>query len=138
MTWQPPGVVFPDAELVVTGLLRELLATRTEPYAADVYVGTKVPNPRRARMVTIRRDGGAPVDGLLEAVQVGINVWADTEQNVNDLARLVSALLWAAPDGKPVCRVDVISGAIAIADESGQPLRYQTFEITLRGEQLAL
>lgn len=137
MTWQPPRVVFPDTELTLTELLRELLSSRAEPYAADVYVGTTVPNPRRPRMITIRRDGGAPVEGLLEAVQVGVNIWADTEQNVNDLARLVSALLWAAPDGKPVCRVDVVSGPIAIADDSGQPLRYLTFEITLRGEPLA-
>jgi len=137
MTWQPPAVVFPDVELVLTGLLRDALATRGEPYAADVYVGTTTPNPRRPRMVTIRRDGGTSIEGLLEAAQVGVNVWADSEQNVNDLARLVRALLWAAPNGKPICRVDDVSGPIAIADDSGQPLRYLTFEITVRGEPLA-
>lgn len=138
MTWQPPRVVFPDTELVLTGLLRDALAARPEPYAADVYVGTKVPNPRRPRMVTIRRDGGLVVDGLLDEARVGINVWADTEQDANDLTRLVSALLWASSDGKPICRVEPISGSIAVADESGQPLRYLAFEIRLRGEPLAL
>ena len=138
MTWQPPAVRFPDTELVLTGLLRDALDARPEPYAADVYVGTKVPDPRRARMVTIRRDGGLVTEGLLEDAQVGVNVWASSEQEVNDLARLVHALLWAAPDGKPVCRVLTVSGPIAIADESGQPLRYLTFEVRLRGEPLAV
>lgn len=138
MTWQPARIVFPDVELTITGLLRNLLATRTEPYAADVYVGTTVPSPRRSRMVTVRHDGGTSVDGLLEAAQIGVNVWADTDQDVNDLARLIRALLWAAPNGKPVCRVVDVSGSIAVADDSGQPLRYLTFEVTLHGEPLAV
>lgn len=137
MTWQPALVRFPDTELVLCQLLRDALAARTEPYAAEVYVGNTVPNPRRERMVTVRRDGGPRVEGLLEAAQVGVNVWASTEQEVNDLARLVRALLWASPTGKPVCRVNDISGPVAIPDESGQPLRYLTFEITMRGEPLA-
>jgi len=143
MTWQPPQVVFPDTELVLCEQLRAALGTRTEPYATEVYVGNTTPNPRRPRMVTVRRDGGPRVEGLLEAAQVGVNVWADTEQNVNDLARLVRGLLWVLPAGlwaadQPICRVDDISGPVAIADDSGQPLRYLTFEITLRGEPLAV
>lgn len=137
MTWQPPAVVFPDVELTLTGLLRDALEDRAESYAADVYVGTTVPSPRRERMIIVRHDGGTAIEGLLTAAQVGINVWAETEQNVNDLARLMRALLWAAPNGKPICRVDVVSDSIAIADDSGQPLRYLTFEVTLRGSPLA-
>ena len=136
MTWQPPQIVFPDTELVLCALLRDALATRAEPYATEVYVGTTVPNPRRARMVTIRRDGGPRVDGVLEAAQVGVNVWAEDELAVNGLAQLVRALLWALPTGAPLCRVDDISGPVAIADDSDQPLRYLTFEITVRGEPL--
>ena len=136
MTWQPPQIVFPDTELVLCTLLREALATRAEPYATEVYVGTTVPNPRRSRMVTIRRDGGPRVDGVLEAAQVGVNVWAEDELAVNGLAQLVRALLWALPTGTPLCRVDDISGPVAIADDSDQPLRYLTFEITVRGEPL--
>ena len=138
MTWQPPRVVFPDVELVLCDRLRDALNTRPEAYAADVYEGTTVPNPRRPRMVTIRRDGGSNVEGLLEAAQVGVNVWAATERDVNDLARLTRALLWATPTGAPITRVDDVSGPIAIADESGQPLRYLTVEVALRGEPLSL
>lgn len=138
MTWQPPQVVFPDTELLLCGLLRQALAERPEPYAADVYVGNTTPNPRRSRMVTIRRDGGIVTEGLLDNAQVGVNVWGDTEQNVNDLARLVRALLWSIPDGKPICRVEDISGPVSIADDSGQPLRYLTFEVWCRGEPMAV
>lgn len=136
MSWQPPRIIFPDVEMAVCALLRGALGTRTEAYAQDVYIGTTVPNPRLPRMITIRHDGGSRLDGSLELAQLGINVWANVETDVNDLARLTRALLWAAPNGKPITRVDDISGPVAVPDESGQFLRYLTVEATLRGEPL--
>lgn len=137
MSWQPPRIIFPDVELLICGLLRDALAGRAEPYAAGVYVGTTVPNPRLPRMITVRHDGGARIDAALETAQLGINVYASTETDVNDLARLTRALLWAAPNGKPLTRVDDVSGPVAVPNESGQFLRYLTVEATLRGEPLS-
>lgn len=128
-----PVVVFPDVELWATGYLRSALASRPEPYAASVFVGTTVPSTRRDRMVTVRRDGGPRLDVAREAARLGVNVWGSTEQEASDLARLVRALLWAAPDGDPVCKVTELSGPSPIADESGQPRRYATFELIVRG-----
>lgn len=136
MSWQPPRVVFPDVELLICTLLRQALADRAEPYTTDVYVGTTVPNPRLPRMITVRHDGGARLDAALESAQLGINVYAVTETDVNDLARLTRALLWAAPDGKPLTRVNDVSGPVAVPNESGQFLRYLTLEAVLRGEPL--
>lgn len=136
MSWQPPRIVFPDVELLVCGLLRQALSSRAETYAADVYVGTTVPNPRPSRIITVRHDGGARLDAALETAQLGINVYAMTETDANDLARLTRALLWAAPNGKPLTRVDDVSGPVAVPNESGQFLRYLTVEATLRGEPL--
>lgn len=138
MSWQPPRIIFPDVERLICGLLREALTSRPEPYATDVYVGTTVPNPRLPRMLTVRHDGGSRIDAALETAQLGINVYAMTETDVNDLARLTRALLWAAPNGKPITRVDDVSGPVAVPNESGQFLRYLTVEATLRGEQLTL
>lgn len=132
-----PAVVFPDVELWATGWLRTALAARPEAYAANVFVGTAVPSTRRDRMVTIRRDGGPRLDATREAARLGVNVWGKTEQEASDLARLVRALLWAAPDGNPVCRVDELAGPSPVADESGQPRRFLTFELTVRGSDLA-
>lgn len=136
MSWQPPRVLFPDVERLICAVLRDALAGRSEPYAADVYVGTTVPNPRPTRMITVRHDGGARLDAALETAQLGINVYAMTETDVNDLTRLTRALLWAAPNGRPITRVDDISGPVAVPNESGQFLRYLTVEATLRGQPL--
>lgn len=127
-------VLFPDVELWATGWLRDALAGRTEPYAQDVYVGNSVPSPRRDRMVTFRRDGGPRLDQVRELARVGVNVWATSERDATDLARLVAALLWAAPDGAPVLRAQQVSGPSPIPDE--QPRRFMSFELTVRGTNL--
>ena len=136
-----PVVLFDDIELWATGALRAALAARAEPYTDDVYVGNDLPlnattrePERRPRMVTIRRDGG-PRDRMapLETPRIGVNVYAETDQDANDLARMVSALLWASPDGNPVTRVTQTLGPTTIDDQSKQPRRFMTFELRARG-----
>lgn len=133
MTLQPIGVIFPDVELWACTYLREALAARSETYPAVDYVGNRVPATRLPLMVVCRRDGGNS-DGLRDRARLSVRVWGETEQNTTDLARLVAALLWAAPDGAPVLKVVQQSGPTPVADESGQPLRYLVFEIHTRGE----
>lgn len=129
-----PLVAFPDVELWAAGYLRTALAARTEPYAAGVFVSNAVPSTRRDRMVIVRRDGGPRLDAVREVARLGVNVWGSTEQEVTDLTRLVRALLWAAPDGKPVCKAVENSGPSSIPD--AQPRRFMTFELTVRGSDL--
>lgn len=131
-----PVVVQPDVELWATQWLREALAGRPEAYASDVVVATAVPTTRRPRMVVVRHDGGLRLDLVRELARLSVNVWGGTEQEATDLARLVSALLWSAPTGDPVLRITQPSGAAAVPDPSGQPLRYLVFEVTTRGQQL--
>lgn len=131
-----PAVIFPDVELWATGYLRTALAGRTEAYATGVYLSNTVPSPRRDRMVIVRRDGGPRLDVTREAARLAVRVWAKTEQDATDLARLVAALLWAAPTGEPVVRVTQPTGSTPVADDSGQPLRFMSFEITVRGSNL--
>lgn len=130
-----PVVVQPDVELWATGYLRAALGDRGEAFASDVLVSNTVPVPRQPRMVVVRRDGGPRLDVVREAARLGVRVWAGSEQDATDLARLVAALLWAAPDGAPVVRVTQPGGISPVADESKQPLRYMTFEITTRGTE---
>ena len=131
MTW--PVVVFPDVEMWACGHLQEALAARSEPYAAGVYVGNTVPTPRSDRMVVVRRDGGPRLDRTRDLAHLTVRVWGSSEQEATDLARLVGALLWAAPDGEPVIRVEQPTGPTPVADDSRQPLRLQTFDLTVRG-----
>jgi len=128
-----PVVIFDDIELWATDTLRALLAARDETYADDVFVSNEVPNPRRDRMVIVRRDGGGRLDAAREAPRLGVRVWSTEKQEANDLARLVAALLWASPDGDPVAKVTITGGPYAVPDDSGQELRYITAELITKG-----
>jgi hypothetical protein len=132
-----PVVIFDDIELWATGVLRSALGARSEPYTDNVYVSNTVPDPRRDRMVIVRRDGGGRLDAIREAPRLGINVWATTEQDATDLGRMVAALLWASPDGDPVSKVTVTGGPYPVPDESTQFLRYITAELISHGRDAA-
>lgn len=133
--WVGTLVIFDDVEMLVTTYVRAALALRVEPYTTGVKVGVTVPNPRPTRLVTVRRDGGPRLDVVRESARIGVNVWAGTEQDASDLARLVRALLWAMPDGKPVTKVTELSGPSPVAEDSGAR-RYLTFELLVKGSEL--
>jgi hypothetical protein len=122
------AVIFPDVELWATGYLRGALAT-------SGYPGIFVSNRRESQTVAVwvRRDGG-PADVVTEDARLGVNVFAATEQAVNDLARTVSALMRAAPGNGPAKWVRQPMGPSPITDN--QPRRYMTFEVRVKGQAL--
>ena len=128
-------VVMPDVELWACGYLKTALAARPEAFA-NAYVGIKVPQLRQSRMVVVRRDGGPRLDTVREAARLSVNVWAPTDLECANLARLVRALLWQAADGDPVCRVSDLSGPSSVADESEVPRRFFSVELIVRGTSL--
>ena len=131
-----PVILFPNIELWATAALRAMLVARTESYTDGVYVSNKVPNPRRDRMVIVRRDGGPRLDMVREAPRLGIRVWDLNDQDATDLALMANALLCASPDGLPVCKVTQQSGPSWTTDESDLPILYSTFELIVKGQQL--
>lgn len=133
MTLQPVEVIFPDAELWATGVIRAALAARSEPYVTGVKVSNTVPPTMPARQITIRRDGGSKV-GVFDNPRFGVNIWAATDKDAADLARLVSALFRLTP-GDGVCVfMQQTAGPVTIPD--AKPRRYMTFVARLRGEAL--
>lgn len=138
-----PAVIFDDIELWAAGYLKAALDARPEDYTADVFVSNEIPKKadgtpeRRDRMVIIRRDGGPRVEQVFDLPRIGVDCWATTKQDAVDLARMVSALLWAAPGDSNVKTVQQTAGPIRIPDPSGQPRVYTTFEIKTKGTDLA-
>lgn len=133
-----PLVMFPDMEPWTTAYLRAALSARAEPYASGVFVSTSVPDPARARMVIIRRDGGRRLGPALESARISARVWAATEADTRLLAGLVRALLHNATEATgPVQRVIDQSGPSAVPDESGQPQRLLYVEFIVRGTALS-
>lgn len=132
MTLQPTATAPVDADLWWIVYLRGALADRAESYAQGVYFDRKVPNPRRDRMVIVRRDGGSVV-GLFDQPRVAFDIWAKSEQDATNLANLIVALAQVAPLADAGCTsVTPLSGPNAVADPSGQPRRLALIEATHR------
>jgi hypothetical protein len=127
-------VAYPIVEMVFPAALRSALALRSEPYASGVTVGKKVPPTMPARLVTFRRDGG-PASEWTDHPRLGINVWAATDADVDNLARLVVALLPTLV-GPQIDSVTVLSGPTDVTDVSGKPQRYITAEAATRAANI--
>lgn len=123
--------IFDDVELFLCGWMRAKLTARPEAYTTGVVVDHVVPTTRPTRLVTVRRDGGPKVNPLLEVARVGVNVYAATEQDVTDLARLTRAILSGAAGQGPVRRVTETSGPSPIPDVV--PRRYFVAELLIHG-----
>lgn len=128
MTLQPAAATPVDADLWWIVYLRGAFVGRVESYATNVYFDRRVPSTRRDRMVIARRDGGR-LEGLFDKPRIALDVWAKSEQDATDLARLVIALALKAPlAGAGVTYVSHLSGPNAVSDESGQPRRLSLIE----------
>lgn len=130
-----PAIVLPDVKAVVLDHIRSTLVTSDEPYASSVTVKGDLPNPRPARAVTVRDDGGNRLDDVRAVARLGINVWAESDADASDLANLVSAIVSGMAGVGPI-RYARASRPAEVEDSSRQPLRYVTAELTIRGVSL--
>jgi hypothetical protein len=129
-------IAFPDVEAWAVAHLAATLAGRDEPYAADVDVATRTPNPLTGRAVVVRRDGGPRLDLVRERARLGIRVHAPVETDAIDLAALCRAALEASAGQGPVIGVEYAAGPYALPEESGGFARYFTVELLVRGSAI--
>lgn len=116
--------VLPDIELWATGYLRAGLAP-------DVYVSNEIPSTHQARMVIVRRDGGAGTR-VLDKPLLSIRVFNDDPEAIeSDVATVRSLMLRAAGNG-PVRRVTENGGPLTIPDQP-QPERLMSYDLVTRG-----
>lgn len=138
-----PAVIFDDIELWACSYMRDALEARWEPFADGVFVSNAIPvnaetgePERRPRMVIFRRDGGARTNQVLDNPRLAVDVWAMKDADAVNLARLVNALLHAAPGDENVKAVRETSGPNRVPDPSRQPRVFSTFELTTKGDLL--
>jgi hypothetical protein len=122
-------IVFPDAVDIVCGHLDDLLG---------VPVRSKIPKPRPASFVTVRRGGGVQQTIVTDAALLLVECWAVLPGDAMDLAQLTRAHLHAMRGhvlaGVPVYRVDEVAGPADLPDPLSDQARVViTFSIHLRG-----
>lgn len=123
-------IQYPDQERVIPTFLRSVLPD-------DVFVGRTRPINPRSKIVTIRRQGGQGARRYrrLDSVRIGVNVWADSDVDANDLAARVIAALMHAGDIGLAKNIDV-TGPAEVMDDTTQHRRYFTADYLARGSAI--
>ena len=138
-------VIHTDLELYLTARVRAELAARPEPYAQNVQIVNKEPDPGEPlplRLVVIRDDGGPDTSVITAERAVGVSTLAGTRENPQecaDLARLVHAIVRdvaGLEPGNPVAAVVESNGPIAVPEAQPRARRYSTFVMSVTGVPL--
>lgn len=120
-----PLVVFADAQAAGATVLRTALASRSEPYADGVTVGTRVPGDRSPETpylpyVMVRKDGDLPHSSMANArCTLRVTVWHADADQAHDLAMLCQGLL-LVHSGPVIRGVRASTGPIAAVDEGAE------------------
>lgn len=114
-----------------------LLRTYLLPLVAPVAVVSRVPDPRPARLVQIRRVGGTQLRPVRDQPRVDVVCWDATDPAATALAdtvrRAVHALAGTTLLGPAVYRVDETLGPTQIDDPlTGAPRVMATYSIAVR------
>lgn len=130
------NTIFPDVESLVVAGLKAALTASTAPIASNVFVSVRKPppdqNPYPAKIVTIRSDGTSDVvRGITISERVGVNVYAQTYADANQLSRLVESLMRQLVGGA-IKLVETNSGPIPIANDSVEEQRYLVFDLVVK------
>lgn len=116
-----PLSVFPDAQSNGATILRTALAGRSEPYAADAAVGTRVPGDRSPETphlpyVMVRLDASFPHGSMANVrCTLRVTVWHQDPDQAHDLAQLCQGLL-VVHDGTLLRSVRPATGPIPATD----------------------
>lgn len=110
---------------------------------SGLTVQRKLPPTHTRRMVTVRNDSG-PIEGSIARRRYGINVWADTSEDAEQLALDAMSTLRLIPGTGAVVATDQFTGPFEIEDEpaftvAGKILThfYFAFRVSVRGTQPA-
>lgn len=134
---RPLNVKFASSDLKVITVLHTGLASWS-----NLTVARKLPaiGDMTRRMITIRNDSG-PVEGVQSRRRYGINGWADSSLDAENLLLDAMAILQVCADGNPITLTDQFSGPYEIDEETpyvvgGKPLYhfYATCRISVRGQ----
>lgn len=124
-----PAVLFPPVVATIVDYLNSLIA--------PVEARSKIPDPRPAKFVLVKRTGGPRDSIVTETAQVTIEAWADSSVDAEDLALTCRAHLQALAGFGSFYRVDEFSGPADLPDPQSHQSRWTwTIAVQQRGHLL--
>jgi hypothetical protein len=126
-------MAFPDAN----GLLIAYLT----PLTAPVPVVSRVPDPRPAPLVQVRRVGGAALLPVRDSARLDVKCWDPDDQAAMALALLVRAHVWALSGTAllgPVCyRVqEFLAPRLDDDPVTNSPVAWATYSLDIRADDV--
>ena len=106
-------VRFPISDGAIVTALRTGL---TAKWSSGLTVSPKLPPTKTRRMVTVRNDSG-PQEGVTSRRRYGVNVWADTSVDAENMALDAMSVLQTLPTGTPIVATDSFSGPFEVDDD---------------------
>jgi len=136
-------VVFGDARSETVAALKSGLATATQPYAAGVTVGERIPSLRSADdpqlpYVLVAVDGTPGVKYPIVAYStVRVVVWHTNPDRANDLAQLCQGVLCSS-SGDRLAHCAPATGPIPAVDPDGDiDMSWFTVTASMRGSDVS-
>lgn len=139
-------VIHSDLELFLTGFIRrELAALPGQPFPGGFVSnefwapGENTPADPPPFQIIVRDDSGPRTGVITKSPSVGITVLGSDaldKADTTNLALLVYALIEDSArveQGNPVAAVVNANGPFKVADDSGKPRRYMTFDLSVVG-----
>lgn len=122
--------------LVVTKIRSSLSA-----FASGLTVQRTLPETKTRRMATVRNDSG-PENGTLSFRRYGVNVWADSSTDAENMAHVAMAGLRTLPGTDSIKSTDSFSGPFEVEEDvpivvGGKTLThfYFAFRLAAKGVQ---
>jgi len=125
-------VALPDAVALVVSYLDGLHA---------IPVSSKVPDPRPARFIQVRRVGGAGLPPVRDVARLDIWCWGSSGPDAGDIANTVRAQMFALARtttlGVDCYRVEESLCRQLDDPETGQARYWLTYALTLRADEIS-
>lgn len=122
-----PATLFPDALSLAVAHLGASMP--------DVHVGTRVPNPRLADMVLLRRIGGLARNGLIDDARIDGQVWAASDEDATEFANRARYFLATLGEVEPRVRqfAEEVGPTLIPDGDSSAPRVLFTVVLSVRG-----
>lgn len=135
------GTIYPDLESVLVAKLKALFTASTRPITNDVTISTKKPpsdvKPYPTKIVTVRADGGPDLErNIMREEAIGVNIYASTYKNANELALTTDAFLRQI-NGSGIQLIENLLSPVRVdnpRDEEEQ--RFMTYSVVLKAADL--
>lgn len=102
---------------IVSGSILEAFRDGLSAYSDGLSTGTKVPDTKTRRMVTVRDDGGTAA-GRIQPRRQGVNVWADDPVEAEKIAlEVIHIAEKVLPDGVVIAATSGFVGPLVVDDD---------------------